>query len=205
LEFAFPDASFPGGYGGEVVRVVLDAARFAAGGFSLSADAVFSACPHLISGRIGSGKSTLASALAGLSRPNFGKVVLDGCASPVLLMQFPEYQVTGASLSAEAASWGVLGTEPVFSRLDAKTGGRDPFSLSRGELKRLMLACVFAGDPDVLVLDEPYASLDPEAKGVLTELIEGRRGITVIFSHETEFAPRNAVKWRIKDGGLVRE
>lgn len=186
------------------MRIVLDAV-FSAGDFSLKTDAVFSAGSHLISGRIGSGKSTLASALAGLSRPYLGKVVLDGCASPVLLMQFPEYQITGASLSEEAASWGVLGTEPVFSRLDTKTGGRDPFSLSRGELKRLMLACVFARDPDVLVLDEPYASLDEEAKRVLTELIEGRRGITVIFSHEKEFAPHDALKWRIKDGGLVRE
>lgn len=205
MEFAFPDAALKCGGGGEVVRLVLDAVRCTRGDFSLCADAEFSSGVHLVTGRIGAGKSMLGSVLAGLIRPDSGQVVLEDCRSRILLMQFPEYQVTGASLSAEAASWGVMGTEPVFSLLGAKTGSQDPFSLSRGELKRLMLACVFAKDPDVLVLDEPYASLDEEAKGILTELIEARRGMTVVFSHESEFAPQTAVTWRMERGGLVRE
>ncbi|WP_319377933.1 ATP-binding cassette domain-containing protein [uncultured Methanocorpusculum sp.] len=159
----------------------------------------------MISGRIGSGKSTLGSALAGLSRIESGKILLEGCGSPILLMQFPEYQVTGPTVVHEISSWGVPRGGPTFSSLDVEISDRDPFTLSRGELKRLMLACVFAKDPDVLILDEPYASLDISAKEVLTGMIENRRGITIVFSHEMEYAPNPVERWRIENGGLYRE
>lgn len=159
----------------------------------------------MISGRIGSGKSTLGSALAGLSRIESGKILLEGCGSPVLLMQFPEYQVTGPTVVREISSWGIPSGGPVFSSLDVEISDRDPFTLSRGELKRLMLACVFSKDPDILILDEPYASLDTSAKEVLTNLLESRRGITIVFSHETEYAPNLAQRWKIQNGGLHRE
>ena len=113
--------------------------------------------------------------------------------------------MTGPTVSREISSWGVSCGGPAFSSFDVKVSDRDPFSLSRGELKRLMLACVFAKDPDVLILDEPYASLDVSAKEVLTGLIENRRGITIVFSHETEFAPNHALRWKIYGGGLYRE
>ncbi len=176
-----------------------------AGTFSLTADTVFEEGVHMIAGRVGSGKSTLGSALAGLSKVESGKIVLEGCGSPILLMQFPEYQVTGSTILREISSWGVSREDPFFSRFDAVIRNRDPFTLSRGELKRLMLACVFAKDPDFLILDEPYASLDISAKEVLTDLIENRRGITIVFSHETEYAPKNSRKWKIHNGGLHRE
>jgi energy-coupling factor transport system ATP-binding protein len=166
------------------------------------ADDFFSEGVHMISGRIGSGKSTLGSALAGLSRIESGKILLEGCGSRVLLMQFPEYQVTGPTVVREISSWGIPSGGPVFSSLDVEMLDRDPFTLSRGELKRLMLACVFSKDPDVLILDEPYASLDISAKEVLTSLLESRRGITIVFSHETEYAPNQAQRWRIEYGGL---
>ncbi len=159
----------------------------------------------MISGRIGSGKSTLGSALAGLSSVESGSIILEGCGSPVLLMQFPEYQVTGPTVLREISSWGISSGNPVFSSLDVEMSDRDPFTLSRGELKRLMLACVFAKNPDVLILDEPYASLDFSAKEVLTSLLESRRGITIVFSHETEHVPGNSRKWKIQNGGLHRE
>jgi len=184
------------------VKIILDDVHLHAGTFSLAADTVFEEGVHMISGRVGSGKSTLGSALAGLSKVGSGKIILEGCGSPVLLMQFPEYQVTGSTILREISSWGVSREDPFFSRFDVGMPDRDPFTLSRGELKRLMLACVFAKDPDVLVLDEPYASLDPSAKEVLTCSIESRRGITVVFSHETEYAPKNSRKWKIHNGGL---
>ena len=159
----------------------------------------------MISGRIGSGKSTLGSALAGLSLVESGQIILEGCRSRVFLMQFPEYQVTGPTVSREISSWGVSCGGPAFSSFDVEVSDRDPFSLSRGELKRLMLACVIAKDPDVLILDEPYASLDVSAKEVLTGLIKNRRGITIVFSHETEHVPANSQKWNIQNGGLHRE
>ena len=184
------------------MKIILDDVHLHAGTFSLAADTVFEEGVHMISGRVGSGKSTLGSALAGLSKVGSGKIILEGCGSPVLLMQFPEYQVTGSTILREISSWGVSREDPFFSRFDVEMPDRDPFTLSRGELKRLMLACVFAKDPDVLVLDEPYASLDPSAKEVLTCSIESRRGITVVFSHETEYAPKNSRKWKIHNGGL---
>ncbi|HJJ29918.1 MAG TPA: ATP-binding cassette domain-containing protein [Methanocorpusculum sp.] len=187
------------------MRIVLDSVHLQLGTFSLSADDAFEEGVHIISGRIGSGKSMLGSALAGLSQIDSGKIVLEGCSSPILLMQFPEYQVTGPTISREISSWGVSSIDPFFSRFGVEMSDRDPFTLSRGELKRLMLACVFAKDPGVLILDEPYASLDPSAKEVLTDSIENRRGITVVFSHETEHVPKNSQKWRIHAGELHHE
>ncbi|ABN06311.1 ABC transporter related protein [Methanocorpusculum labreanum Z] len=187
------------------MRIVLSSVQLRAGAFSFAADDFFSEGVHMISGRIGSGKSTLGSALAGLSEIESGKIILEGCGSPILLMQFPEYQVTGPTVVREISSWGVPRGDPTFSSLDVEISDRDPFTLSRGELKRLMLACVFSKDPDVLILDEPYASLDISAKEVLTGMIENRRGITIVFSHETEYAPNHAVWWKIESGGLHRE
>jgi len=183
------------------VRIILDSVTLCAGGFSLSANAVFEEGVHLISGRTGSGKSTLASALAGLTSVSTGNLILEGCRSPVLLMQFPEYQVTGSSVTREISSWGIVGNKEFLSLFGVNVNDRDPFSLSRGELKRLMLACVFARDPDLLILDEPYASLDSSAKDVLTTLIENRRGITIVFSHEVEHVPRGS-RWKIAAGVL---
>lgn len=187
------------------MRIVLDSVLLHAGDFLLSGDAVFEDGVHLISGRIGSGKSLLSSALAGLASVSSGEIILEDCVSPVLLMQFPEYQVTGSTVSREISSWGVLPGDPSFSLFEVKANDRDPFTLSRGELKRLMLACVFARDPDVLIMDEPYASLDSSAKEILTSSLENRRGITIVFSHETEHISQNGVLWKIRDGGIHRE
>ncbi|HKM41711.1 MAG TPA: ABC transporter, partial [Methanocorpusculum sp.] len=65
-------------------------------------------------------------------------------------------------------------------------------------------ACVFAKDSDLLILDEPYASLDSSAKDVLTTLIENRRGITIVFSHEVEYVP-SGLRWKVAAGVLHRE
>ena len=186
------------------MRIILDSVTLCAGGFSLSANAVFEEGVHLISGRTGSGKSSLASVLAGLSSVSTGDVIPEGCGSPILLMQFPEYQVTGSSVIREISSWGCFENKEFFSLFGVNVNARDPFTLSRGELKRLMLACVFAKDSDLLILDEPYASLDSSAKDVLTTLIENRRGITIVFSHEVEYVP-SGLRWKVAAGVLHRE
>ena len=111
--------------------------------------------------------------------------------------------MTGSSVIREISSWGSLPDDFPFSLFGADVNDRDPFTLSRGELKRLMLACVFAKRPDVLILDEPYASLDSSAKEILTTLIENRPGITIVFSHETEYVPFG-LRWKIADGVLHR-
>ncbi|HJJ96603.1 MAG TPA: ATP-binding cassette domain-containing protein [Methanocorpusculum sp.] len=188
------------------MNLIFDAVRFRRDAFTLAADAVFSRGVHLISGRIGTGKSTLALAAAGLLTPDAGRIRYEGCSgTPILLMQFPEYQITGTTVTGEIASWNVTGDEEPFSLLNVTPSGRDPFTLSRGELRRLELACILARESDLLLLDEPYASLDRYAKPVLTRLLEQRSGITLVFSHETEFVPALAEHWTIKDGELHHE
>ena len=123
----------------------------------------------------------------------------------LLLMQFPEYQVTGTTVSEEITSWNITGNEEPFHRLNTGPSSRDPLTLSRGELRRLELACILSRESDLLILDEPYASLDQAAKPELTELLEQRTGITLIFSHETEYLPTTAEHWTIQEGKLHRD
>ena len=187
------------------MNLVFDAVRFRRGTYTLTADAVFSPGVHLISGRTGTGKSTLALTAAGLLAPDAGEIRYgDHCGAPLLLMQFPEYQVTGTTVTEEIASWNVAGTEEPFALLKVTPSDRDTLTLSRGELRRLELACILARTAELLILDEPYASLDRTAKPILTKLLEERTGITLVFSHETEFTPA-AQHWKISDGELRHE
>jgi energy-coupling factor transport system ATP-binding protein len=79
-----------------------------------------------------------------------------------------------------------------------------PLSLSRGELKKLHLACVLAKDCDLLLLDEPFSSLDCEKKvNLCATLGRKTKGITVIFTHEQNILPRVERIWEIVDGTLV--
>ncbi len=188
------------------MKLVFDAVKLRQGTFELSLDAEFPAGIHLITGRIGSGKSTLALAAAGILPAAEGEIRREDCTgSPLLLMQFPEYHVTGSTVAAEIRSWNLDGSEAPFSLLGTADPARDPLTLSRGELRRLELACVLAREPGLLILDEPYASLDRFAKPVLTTLLEQRAGITLIFSHEQEFLPAAADRWRITAGTVYHE
>jgi energy-coupling factor transport system ATP-binding protein len=79
----------------------------------------------------------------------------------------------------------------------------NPLDLSRGELKRLVLACVLAKDHDLLILDEPFSSLDCTEKERLCGVLSGRKkGITVIFTHEQAHFPRVDRIWEIQGGVL---
>ena len=113
--------------------------------------------------------------------------------------------ITGTTVSEEITSWNITGNEEPFHRLNTGPSSRDPLTLSRGELRRLELACILSRESDLLILDEPYASLDQAAKPELTELLEQRTGITLIFSHETEYLPTTAEHWTIQEGKLHRD
>lgn len=158
----------------------------------ISADGiVFEEGIHLISGRVGSGKTSFARRLYE-SEPEHS----------VWLFQEIEHHITGRTLAKELASWGVSGTEAAFSLVPKLDFSRDPFSLSRGELKRFLLACILASPADCLILDEPYASLDTEAKAQLTCLLQSRGGTIILFSHETP--ELSAVLWRMEGGEPCR-
>jgi energy-coupling factor transport system ATP-binding protein len=172
--------------------------------WSLSACGTFNKGIHLISGDVGCGKSTLALIMAGLFPVVGGNIERNAITTSMLSLQFPELHVTGLTVTDECLSWGADPDEII----DA-TGlkGREkisPLSLSRGELKRLHLACVLARDYDLLLLDEPFSSLDCQEKaGICARIGRKKEGITVIFTHEQNILPRVDRIWEISDRNLI--
>ena len=168
-----------------------------------------------IIGHTGSGKSTLAMLLNGLLRPTSGKVLLDGrdiWENPKeigavrfkvgMVFQYPEYQLFEETVSADIAfgpkNMGLSDEEcrvrvqkaAAFCGLDDKTLARSPFEISGGQKRRAAIAGVVAMDPDVLVLDEPAAGLDPRGReeilGGLMEYQRERQSTMLVISHSME-------------------
>jgi energy-coupling factor transport system ATP-binding protein len=185
------------------MRIVLDDCRLSREHWSLAARGLFNEGIHLVSGDVGSGKTTLALLLAGLLAPSSGTVRREGIPSLMVSFQYPEYHVTGPTVRDECRSWG-LDPDPLIAA--ANLAGKEelsPLRLSRGELKRLHLACVLAGTYDLLILDEPFSSLDcREKERVCSELSLRKKGITIIFTHEQSLFPRVDEIWEISDGTL---
>lgn len=188
------------------MRVELADLVFARDSFVLRGSGTFDEGVHLVSGPVGSGKSTLALLLAGLLRPGSGAVRRHDVLSTQLLLQFPpEHHVTSPTVAGgEAASWELVPEEALaLAELSARADD-DPFHLSRGELKRLTLACALLNDPDLLLLDEPFSSLDCTAKKKACGMLEERdAGITIVFSHERAVLPRVDEIWEMEEGVLV--
>ena len=166
-------------------------------------------------GHTGSGKSTLVQLLNGLNRPTSGRILLDGCdiwEKPReikkirfrvgLVMQYPEYQLFEETARADIAfgpkNMGLSADEieqrvleaAELSDLDVALLDRSPFELSGGEKRRVAIAGVLAMRPEVLVLDEPAAGLDPRGRDhILRRMREYQKktGATVIIvSHSME-------------------
>lgn len=189
------------------MRIDLRCEGFTRGGFELNAIAEFSTGTHLITGSIGSGKSTLALAAGEEIQDKRIRIMKKDIKSILLSFQFPEYHLTESSVYDEIASWGLDAGE--FAQKFGFWGKRqmDPVRLSRGELKRLELACMLERDPDLLILDEPFASLDCMWKEWLCNRLNrrrsGKRGITLIFSHERMHLPEADELWRMDNGRLI--
>ncbi len=166
-------------------------------------------------GHTGSGKSTLAMLLNGLNKPTEGRVLLDGediWAKPKeisavrfrvgLVFQYPEYQLFEESVAKDIAfgprNMGLEGERlektvsdaARFCGLDGETLAKSPFELSGGQQRRVAIAGVVAMQPEVLVLDEPAAGLDPSGREeIIGGLLEYRKksGSTmIIISHSME-------------------
>ncbi|MBE6554805.1 MAG: energy-coupling factor transporter ATPase [Ruminococcaceae bacterium] len=168
-----------------------------------------------IIGHTGSGKSTMVQLLNGLEKPAEGRVLLDGkdiWEDPKrmreirfrvgLVMQYPEYQLFEETIRADIAfgprNMG-LGEEEIAQRvrdaikfvgLDPALLDKSPFDLSGGQKRRAAIAGVMAMRPEVLVLDEPAAGLDPRGRDAILEGVcaYGKEtGATVIIvSHSME-------------------
>lgn len=167
-----------------------------------------------LAGHTGSGKSTLVQHLNGLIRPQEGSVYALGLdlankkdaaavkAKVGVVFQYPERQLFAETVTQDVA-FGPhnLGlpqdevdrrVESSLSRvgLDLSTvGDKSPFELSGGQQRRVAFAGVLAMEPEVLVLDEPMAGLDPAARSDFLELIDRLHhgGLTVVMvSHSMD-------------------
>ena len=170
-------------------------------------------------GTNGAGKTTLAQHFNALLKPSHGRVLLDGCdigSQPPsrvrqrvgLAFQFPELQLFAETV-AEDVAFGPrnLGFAPervddlvahALAMIDmplVEFGPRQPLSLSGGERRCVALAGVLAMDPEVLVLDEPTAGLDPRTTASLCKLfveLSNQGRTLVLISHDMELIGRLA-------------
>ena len=183
-------------------------------------------------GHTGSGKSTLVQHLNGLMEPTEGEILYDGVdyrkkgniatlrQKVGLVFQYPEYQLFEETIAKDIA-YGPknlgLSDEEVEERVrramgkvgldyDEK-GEQSPFALSGGQKRRVAIAGILAMEPEVLVLDEPTAGLDPRGNREILEEIRGifeSTGTTIVLvSHSMEEVARLASRVIVMDRGRV--
>lgn len=185
-----------------------------------------------IIGHTGSGKSTLIQHLNGLLRPTEGKVLLDSVdiwadKSKMrqmrfrvgLVFQYPEYQIFEETVAKDIAfgprNMG-LAEEEVQARVQETAAivglseeilKQSPFLLSGGQKRRVAIAGVMAMRPEVLILDEPTAGLDPRGREEILQEIQAYRnqtGATILLvSHSMEDVARHAKKILVMNAGKV--
>lgn len=182
-----------------------------------------------ILGPNGAGKSTLFRMLNGLLLPDKGTVAVDGLAVEKknfydirarvgMVFQDSNDQLFNSSVRQEVA-YGLTSRKLSEAERDTTVewalsvagisgyGKRSPHNLSGGEKKRVALASVLAMKPDVLVLDEPTAALDPHGVTSIIELlneINRELGITLIFaSHDADIVPLLADRIYLMDKGEI--
>lgn len=186
-----------------------------------------------IAGHTGSGKSTLVQHLNGLLHPTKGEVLVDGVSlagktkeaglarrKVGMVFQYPEQQLFEETVAADIAFGPKnleLSEEEVtrrvrsamdFVQLDYETyKDVSPFRLSGGQMRRVAIAGVLALEPKYLVLDEPTAGLDPQAREELLRRImelHRKKKLTIIFvSHNMEDIARMADRVVFMHDGCV--
>ena len=185
-----------------------------------------------IIGHTGSGKSTLIQHLNGLLKPTSGDVLLDGRSiwsdkkftretrfRVGLVFQYPEYQLFEETVYKDIAfgpkNMGL--TKDEIDRRVREAAGfvgipeenlqKSPFELSGGQKRRVAIAGVIAMEPDVLILDEPTAGLDPVGReGILSNIraYQAAKNATVIMvSHSMEEIASNVSRLIVMNHGKV--
>ena len=166
-------------------------------------------------GHTGSGKSTLVQHLNGLYKPTSGTVYFNGediftegydlkklRTKVGLVFQYPEYQLFEENVIKDVMfgplNMGLSKEEAEEKakkalrqvRMSEELFERSPFDLSGGQKRRVAIAGVLAMDPEVLILDEPTAGLDPRGRNYILGMLEElhrERGITIILvSHSMD-------------------
>ena len=184
-----------------------------------------------IIGHTGSGKSTLIQHLNGLLKPTSGRILLQGkdiWADPKkirdvrfqvgLVFQYPEYQLFEADIFTDVCfgpkNLG-LPQEEVEKRarhalklvgMDEKFYKQSPFELSGGQKRRVAIAGVLAMRPEMMILDEPTAGLDPQGRDEILGQIERlnrEHGLTIlVVSHSMEDMARYVDRIMVMNDGV---
>ena len=185
-------------------------------------------------GHTGSGKSTIVQQLNGLIKPESGEILLDGKNIHTdfknikevrfkigLVFQYPEYQLFEETVAKDIAygpkNMG-LSDEEIQERVKYASNlvglgdefmEKSPFDLSGGEKRRVAIAGIIAMKPDVLVLDEPTAGLDPKGRDLILSRIKEYRNETgaavIIVSHSMEDMAKTADKLLVMNKGKIEK
>lgn len=190
-----------------------------------------------IVGKTGCGKSTLIQQLNGLLVPTSGEVIINDYVVAKsrkrrtkkikelrklvgLVFQFPEYQLFEETVEKDVAfgpkNFGASNEEALKSAhealrlvgLDESFYKRSPFDLSGGERRRVAIAGILALNPNILVLDEPTAGLDPRGAREMMALFKGLHdnGTTVILvTHDMNIVLEYSDTVIVMEDGEVRE
>ncbi|PYZ95626.1 energy-coupling factor transporter ATPase [Alteribacter lacisalsi] len=186
-------------------------------------------------GHTGSGKSTLVQHLNGLLIPTEGSVtagevrISPGTKQKELyrlrrrvgmVFQYPEHQLFEETVEKDISfaprNFGVKETE-IRSRIQAAVAAaglddsileRSPFELSGGQMRRVAIAGVLAGEPDVLILDEPAAGLDPKGRRQMMKMFSDWQKAAaarsyILVTHHMEDAAKYADFIYVMNGGTV--
>ena len=186
-----------------------------------------------IIGQTGSGKSTLVKQLNGLLKPDKGQVLLNGIDifSNIketqkarfkigMVLQYPEDQLFAETVFKDIAfgpeNIGLFQNEvrthvlnaAKFVGLSEDILDRSPFEISGGEKRRVAIAGIIAMNPDVLVLDEPSASLDPNGSRLLLSQIkryhEEQHKTVILISHNMEDIVNLADRVVVLENGEIK-
>lgn len=168
-----------------------------------------------IMGKTGSGKSTFIQLIAGLLTPSAGKILVDGedindraydrkilRKKVGVVFQFPEKQLFASTVYQDVAfglhnlGWDTAKIGPAVDKAltlmgfdPEKVKDESPFGFSGGEKRRLAIAGVLAAEPEILILDEPVAGLDPGGRTSFLSLLKemNNNGTTIIMvSHNAD-------------------
>ncbi len=184
-------------------------------------------------GSTGSGKTTIVQHLNALLTPSKGTIIVDDYTITNrntknikklrkhvgIVFQFPEYQLFDETVERDVAfgpkNFGLKEEDAITKAhealisvgLDQSYFQRSPFELSGGEKRRVAIAGILAIEPDILVLDEPTAGLDPRGSVEIMNLVDRmhQNGTTIILvTHDMDLVMKYAEKvFVVKDGRII--
>ncbi|MBZ5216910.1 energy-coupling factor ABC transporter ATP-binding protein [Bacillus paralicheniformis] len=186
-------------------------------------------------GHTGSGKSTLLQHLNGLLKPTKGQIRLGGDVLEAgkknkhlkalrkkvgIVFQFPEHQLFEETILKDISFGPInfgMSREKAEEKaremlklvgLDEELSDRSPFELSGGQMRRVAIAGVLAMEPEVLVLDEPTAGLDPRGRKEIMDMFyslhKQRNLTTILVTHSMEDAAAYADELIVMQKGTVK-